>query len=260
MSFEDFKNIYGRLNTASALCDEYEGTLRGLQTDGVLEQILVDETGLPKEQLPPVRENSVRTWKAEFALQRLGVAQGEILNYTKTNLDEMLNSYDKKNVIRAAALGVQNYSKDESELASYLVAYRIVELLKVEEDTEDKDSRSRKRKKRLTREDREMYTKMVLPLIIKERLRNAGKLKGEALNSYAKTITSLGEFDRSYVARAINEGQELLGQRVENIGGINDYIKTNLKEDEDYFSFANSLGEAYELSEAHKKASESDAQ
>lgn len=268
MSFEDFKNIYGRLSIANALYDEYEGALRGLQSAGVLEQMLENDTGI---SMPRFREDSARTRLAEKVAEYYARFKGQMTDYTKTNLDNILKDFNKQNIIRAASLGIQHNLKDlrdvsdtNKELTSYLFAYSLIERLKEEEEDEEsmqgQSGGRHKRKKRLTREQRSMYTDMVLPLIIKERLRAAGKVPEKDLDFYAESIAYVAALsDRNYVANAKNEGQELLGKRIESIGGINDYIRKNLKEDTDYLLFARSLGEAYELSEAYKKASESEA-
>ncbi len=248
MTIDDFKRMYGRSKVVGDIVDQDESTYRNLEASESLEQILEEAAG---ERLN-LREDSAKTRQA-IAAQRIYIRQQkDILDYTKGNIDGILHDSEKKNVIRAASLGVKNYKEnDESELAQYLTAYRLVELLKVEEDTEDKNDRSRKRKRRLTGEQRGKLVDGVLPLIVKEKLRANGTVPEKDLEFYASTIAYVAALsDRSYVANAMNEGQELLGKRIESIGGAEDYVISNLREDKDYLSFASSLGEAYELSEA----------
>ena len=257
MTFEDFKNIYGRLKVASDLVEQNEPTYRNLDAAGALEQMLRAGINDPDAEMPNLQEDSPKTRQAIAAKNLYARNQQDILAYTKSNIDDILKSAGSQNIIRAASLSIQPNPEDESELAQYLYAYRLIDLLKVEEDTEDKNDRSRKRKKRLTGEQRSKLTDMVLPLIVKEKLRAGGKVQDKDLDFYAKTIAYVAALsDRSYVANAMNEGQELLGKRIESIGGVDDYIKNGLKgkdEDEEnmkYLSFASSLGEAYQLSEA----------
>lgn len=249
MSIDDFKKVYGRLKVASDVVDQHELTYRNLESAGILEQMLGNDTNIP---IPRLREDSAKTRQAEVAKNLYVRHQQEILDYTKSNIDGILKDTEKSKLIRAAALGIQHDPKDTSDLAKYLFSYRIIELLKQEEeDIQEEGDSSKKRKKRLSGEQRAELSQMVLPLIVKERIRAGGKVPEKDLDFYASNIAYVAALsDRNYVANAMNEGQELLGKRIEKISGVDSYIKNHLadtdkeKENAKYLSFVASLGEA----------------